>query len=732
MKFLFLFLFIIVNSSLLFSQSEDSTDRAYYKKYNELAVRALRYAMWNDAIAYADTICIKSKRDNNPLRISIGLILKGEAYTQKRAFSNAYQCYIEASYIVNNNEYKGNWKGRLYKDLFILFSIQNNQDSVQKYKDIILNLPCEKTNLLAKESVSKQLLSSNNSKEALVWVLNNTVCAKQLGAQSMVLNNLRLLGYIYQETKDYNKAIFYIDSTLKVAKELKDTLYICGAYYDLGRINSNLKNYSKALDWHRKSVEIIEQKNNRQDFHFSSNLVRLKIPMGPFYDALASAYQEVDTQNGATYYEDSIIFYRQKGLQLSYIQKDTFYIASSLINIARYIMNKEEKYDAALDSLDKAYNISPRYNYWELTQYQIYIAQGEIYTKKKQYNKAKKSLDKAELVAHLLSDTTSLLIDVYELNKSLYLTKEDYKKAYSYEVKTNALYKKQQEENRQKTLTDFEIKYGTEQIKQQNIVLAQERNIQELKAEQNQQKADRNQQFVYAAIVFVIFIIIIFILLISQFQTRAFLSTQKLKYQLLRNQMNPHFIFNSLEAIQSFVYKKKPLEAGEYIASFAVLMRAILDNSHEEYVSLSEEVRWLENYLKLQLLRFGSRFDYTLVIDPQIDTNDTMIPPMLTQPFIENALEHGLRNIDYKGHLNIEVGVHNDSLEISILDNGIGLEESQKNNENKEYESRAIAITQERLNFLNKKQTQKINLRIEPNEGKGTKISFFVPFISRF
>lgn len=725
MKFVFIFLLITTNFGTLLSQSLDSIDKVHLQKCYSLALNALRATQWDEAISYADTIYDISKKGNNPAGITGALILKGEAYMNKGDYSMAYQCYNRTIEFIDSSQYKGAVKGRLYKDLFILFSIQNDQDSVQKYQDIILNLPCEKSTILAKNYVAKQLLDSNQPKEALLWALHNTTCAKQLGAKSIMISNLRLIGNIYQEVDDYKNAIFYVDSTLKMAQELKDSLYIGGAYDQLGVINSKLKNYSKALEWFRKSVEIIEQINKESGIYVHSNLVRTRIPMGAFYDHLASAYQDVDKQNNAANYVDSVNLYHQKALQFSYHQKDTLHIASSLINIAEYIMSEEKNYDVALDSLQKAYNISPRHVNWIPTQYNIYSTQGEIYIKLKEYNKAAFYLDKAELAARTLKDTTTRLVRIYELQRDLYLAKDEYKKAYTYEVKTTSLYKALQETQRQKILIGFEIKYETEQVRQQNIVLAQERDIQELEAK-------RNQQLIYAGVVLLVFIVIVSILLILQFRAKSNFLTQKLKYQLLRNQMNPHFIFNSLTAIQSFVYKKNPIEAGEYIASFAELMRAILDNSEEEYVSLNREIKWLENYLKLQLLRFENQFDYTLKLDPKIDINDTMIPPMLTQPFIENALEHGLKNLAYKGHLDINIYVNNNLLEVDVFDNGIGLEESKKNNEDKEYESKATKITKERLNFLNKKQSKNINLSIQPNEGKGTKVSFMIPFISKF
>ncbi len=115
-----------------------------------------------------------------------------------------------------------------------------------------------------------------------------------------------------------------------------------------------------------------------------------------------------------------------------------------------------------------------------------------------------------------------------------------------------------------------------------------------------------------------------------------------LKQRLLRSQMNPHFIFNSLSGIQNFIVTEKSTKASIYLSKFATLVRNILDSSVKEYVTLEKEIATIENYLELQKVRYAGKFEFSIKTDDAIDPESTMIPPMLAQPFIENAIEHGI------------------------------------------------------------------------------------------
>jgi LytS/YehU family sensor histidine kinase len=203
----------------------------------------------------------------------------------------------------------------------------------------------------------------------------------------------------------------------------------------------------------------------------------------------------------------------------------------------------------------------------------------------------------------------------------------------------------------------------------------------------------------------------------------------------LRSQMNPHFIFNSLTTIESFVYENQPKEAGKYLSDFARLMRLILENSSEEYIPLNKEIQTLEYYLALQKLRMDNNLTYSIVTDGIEDIHNIDIPPMLTQPFIENAIEHGFRNSTKSGNILIEFSnIDDKQLQIKVTDNGKGIDNEQPaDSTNKEaHKSMAINITKERLLVLNKSKKQKVtfviaNVSALGRQATGTEVLFTIP-----
>lgn len=180
--------------------------------------------------------------------------------------------------------------------------------------------------------------------------------------------------------------------------------------------------------------------------------------------------------------------------------------------------------------------------------------------------------------------------------------------------------------------------------------------------------------------------------------------------QTLRSQMNPHFLFNTLNSINSFIIQNKSETASAYLTTFSKLMRNILDNSKHEMISLKKELQTLKLYLELESARLEHSFDYKFEIDPKIDSEYLQIPPLIIQPFTENAIWHGLRNKTDKGLLEVIVKeIDEETLQIIVQDNGIGREASKKlKKEQTQHKSYGIEITTERLKTLDSNNSVEI------------------------
>ncbi len=221
-------------------------------------------------------------------------------------------------------------------------------------------------------------------------------------------------------------------------------------------------------------------------------------------------------------------------------------------------------------------------------------------------------------------------------------------------------------------------------------------------------------------------------LIFRQGKLKSKYETASLEQRLLRSQLNPHFVFNALNTVSSLANKKSEKTVA-YISKLSSLIRLILKNSREEFVSLEDELKSIEDYLELQS-NFSQKFKYQIVLDDKIDKEETCIPPMFIQPFIENSIEHGLRNKDQG---TIKVSIELDKIEkllkCSIVDNGIGLEKKldSKNNNVMLYESLSGKILEERLHIYAKTLHKKARYTIsDVKNEKGVRVNVFLPFIA--
>jgi tetratricopeptide (TPR) repeat protein len=271
-------------------------------------------------------------------------------------------------------------------------------------------------------------------------------------------------------------------------------------------------------------------------------------------------------------------------------------------------------------------------------------------------------------------------------------------------------------------ILEMELAYETEKKEQRIALLTVE----------NQLKNQRIKiGLVLLAVLLVIILLIIYILINRKKQ--AELKENNLKQQVLRAQMNPHFIFNVLGSIQNFVMNNEKNAAVSYLSQFASLTRATLNHSDGDSISLADEIEMLKNYIELEKMRIGNRFDYVLAIDENLEADIIQIPPMLVQPFIENAIKHGFVGIDYPGLLKVAIADQGDVIEFLIEDNGAGL--GQKTAKSKTHVSRAMDIFNKRRKLIQQKYKKEFkfemsNLKDHDPNLSGMKIVIHIPVLN--
>jgi len=208
------------------------------------------------------------------------------------------------------------------------------------------------------------------------------------------------------------------------------------------------------------------------------------------------------------------------------------------------------------------------------------------------------------------------------------------------------------------------------------------------------------------------------------------------KQKMLRQQMNPHFIFNTLNSIQYFLLDEDTTSSLTYLSKFAKLMRIVLDNSQHTFIPIEDEIRGLRLYLELESLRFEESFDYEIKVDEEVNTFEYKIPALLIQPYVENSIRHGLLHKNGKGLLLVRLTQQEDSLFLIIEDNGIGRKKADeiKMNQGAIQQSLGSKITQDRIDILNSLYSNEIDIQyvdLEDDKGnaQGTRVEIRLPFV---
>ncbi|MEZ4985803.1 MAG: histidine kinase [Saprospiraceae bacterium] len=344
----------------------------------------------------------------------------------------------------------------------------------------------------------------------------------------------------------------------------------------------------------------------------------------------------------------------------------------------------------ALELLDRAEHLHRELNPEDFHNLAVIASwRGRIQAEQKDYPAAKTSFTAAISLAERQNDP-GLLAEAYEHFAALYADMGDYKRAFELQLEHERYWELILEEQDRRQQQELEVKYQAARKEQEAELL-------ELKATQLQLKA-------------------------------------------LRAQMNPHFIYNALNSIQQFITSNDPSTASKYLAKFAKLMRQSLEYSDEESISLEKEIEFLEDYLYInEKLRFEDRLSYRITVDDELEEDILGVPTMIVQPYVENALEHGLRS--RKDGL---VSVHfylwdDDTICCIVEDNGIGRQEARsrqmKDASRKNYRSRGTQITEKRLELLRQSKDKEVLVKttdlFHKKDGSpaGTRVEILIPIV---
>lgn len=280
-------------------------------------------------------------------------------------------------------------------------------------------------------------------------------------------------------------------------------------------------------------------------------------------------------------------------------------------------------------------------------------------------------------------------------------------------------------------------KLSQEQLMEKSELIRKQKDIEEFissisigqREETIEQATVFRQQLIIYGLLSILLIVSITSFFIYKNARASKLANRLLALKSLRGQMNPHFIFNALNSVNQFISQQDERTANRFLSEFALLMRLVLENSQEDFIPLQKEQEILSLYLKLEHYRFRDKFDYEIKVDDNVNTDAIDIPPMLIQPYIENAVWHGLRYKNEKGKLLLHFYRQNGSLVIEVSDDGIGRKKSAelKTANQMKHTSTGLKNIEERLAIINKVYQVNYRVQIEDRPENGTSVRVILP-----
>ena len=477
-------------------------------------------------------------------------------------------------------------------------------------------------------------------------------------------------------------------------------------YNNLGVLYEEMEDPDQALNYHRQALKIKMELNDPSGVGSSLN------NLGVVFEQLLPNY-------------DSSIYYYRKAYEVFRKADNQRGIATSLGNIG-VIHRLNHQPDSAVFYAEKALKIRSFLNDEEGKSSCLFNL-GKAQYDLREYKASEKFFQQSLKISKKIN-SRKRTSKIYEALALLYNHMHENEKAYEYHVKYSQLKDSILNSENSKQIAELKTRYELEKKNQQLSVLSQKNILQK--------ESIVKYNFLLLTI-FLIAILITFIaiLLFRQNRLKARQQTFELQQKLLRSQMNPHFIFNTLFSIQTYMLDNDAISASRFLSRFAKLMRHILENSKHEYVSLENEIEFLKNYLFIQQLRFDESFTYEVKYTGKEESSQILIPPMLSQPFIENAIDHGIRNIDKEGVVKVHFSIRDEMLKVTIADNGVGFYHKKPGHQKlKNHKSTGVENTRQRIKILANKYKSEYLFEIRDlgreNPSKtGTIITFAIPLI---
>lgn len=506
------------------------------------------------------------------------------------------------------------------------------------------------------------------------------------------------LGNVYQLIGDLNGSIQAFVNALSYFEKM-------GMKENIIKTKANMSYVYRSLNQNGKAIELIRESNSYYKKH-------------ELVDYLMNGYSRIASVFRREKELDSSIYYTTKAIDIATELKDKLALSQLQANLGSALLD-QDKYEKSIAafkaSLDHRVRTGGGISDMLITYNGLMLA----YIRQNDWVEGLKYAQKAEAIVDEVESLESKK-DYFHSRYMLDSLSSNFLESIANYQTYIRLRDSLQNNERIKAIAEIETKYETEKKDSEIASLSQQAQIQALQISQ------RNNQLIGAVVVLLV-LVLGAVVMNQQRKLKHQQAVSDMEQRMLRLQMNPHFIFNALASIQNFILKSNTKESVSYLAKFGKLMRQILEHSREEFISISEEVDMLKNYIEIQQLRFNDSFDFSIEIDSSFNPEETKIPPLFAQPFVENAIEHGLKDKKADGLLSIRFKPDGSNVLLEVEDNGSGLNASANTGQN--HKSLATRITRERLVIFEKKFGLALPLKVQ-SQGEGTLATMLLPVIS--
>jgi tetratricopeptide (TPR) repeat protein len=463
---------------------------------------------------------------------------------------------------------------------------------------------------------------------------------------------------LYFKQGDIKKALNELEDVALSYEELKDTTTLSRLYNNLAVLYKNNEAFVKAIEYNVKSLNL-------------SKAMKDSLAVSQSYNNIGLNYEQLFYKtDSAPYLNESIEFFKEA------------------IKIKRQF---PEAWNSALSNLIRVYRIIGEYD--KANQYSLELSE----SKRGNYKEIEQMLRDKMLFS--LTQGNSL---------------EAYRCMFKLDSIQNIIRDLQTHDFEQMLKNQSDLFESKKREKEKALALTEEHNLR-LMAEN---KHNRLQIVFLLLLVILLLGLFLFVIYHKSIIHKNEQEKKDLKLTILRSQMNPHFIFNVLTAIQNSLLDDDPLKTAGYIARFANLVRKNFDFTDKESIPLNEDVDALVNYIETQKIRFGNKFDYQIDVDNSIIKDEIYVPPMLMQPLVENAIEHGLKKCKHKGHLQVKVEQKGRQLSFCVIDNGVGYDPKPRDEK-----KHALDVLRARLNLLGYGDEKTFTIQRVGADG-GTEVKF--------